>query len=144
MQDLGGPMDNATSDAKFNRYALAWKVGGLSRWLIEIKGGPYIGYCGVLPARSDHPLGEHFEIGWRLVRFAWGQGYATESSKAALADAFARSRVPEVLAYTAPDNLRSQAVMERLKLQRDPSRDFSVPYSRGVGIWRGLVWVARP
>jgi hypothetical protein len=50
---------------------------------------------------------------------------------------FARGLASEVLSYTAPDNLRSQAVMARLSLDRDPGRDFT---SDG---WRGLVWVAR-
>jgi RimJ/RimL family protein N-acetyltransferase len=45
-----------------------------------------------------------------------------------------------VLAYTAIDNLRSQAVMERLGLRRDPMLDFDVLYDDVP--WHGLVWVA--
>jgi RimJ/RimL family protein N-acetyltransferase len=48
----------------------------------------------------------------------------------------------EVIAYTARDNLRSQAVMNRLSLRRDPSRDFTADYD-AIKAWRGLVWVAR-
>ncbi len=76
------------------------------------------------------------------MRNAWGRGYATEATQAALNDAFIRSGLDEVVAYTAPDNLRSQAVMTRLQLQRDPSRDFTANYE-GIGAWHGLVWVAR-
>jgi len=47
----------------------------------------------------------------------------------------------EVIAYTARDNLRSQAVMVRLHMQRDPSRDFIADYDNNKG-WRGLVWIA--
>jgi RimJ/RimL family protein N-acetyltransferase len=44
----------------------------------------------------------------------------------------------EVIAYTAADNLRSQAVMTRLQMRRDPSRDFVMDYAANKG-WRGLV-----
>ena len=46
--------------------------------------GIFLGYTGFMPAHSSHPLGPHVEIGWRLVREAWGRGQA----KAALGDAF--------------------------------------------------------
>jgi RimJ/RimL family protein N-acetyltransferase len=91
-----------------------------------------------VPARPGHPLGPHIEIGWRLVRAAWGKGYATEAARAVLEDAFGRLGVREVLAYTAADNARSQAVMARLGMQRDPSRDFDTLY--GDRPWHGLVW----
>ena len=73
------------------------------------------------------------------MRHAWGRGFATEASRAALADAFRHHKLTEVLAYAAPDNIRSQAVMTRLGLRRDPSRDFSACYG-DVGSWSGLVW----
>jgi len=100
-----------------------------------------LGYCGVMPGYPGHPLGTHHEIGWRLVRAAWGHGYATEAARAALADVFQRIGLLEVLAYTTAENARSQAVMARLALKRDPARDF-VAVSDPVGEWRGLVWVA--
>jgi len=101
-----------------------------------------LGYAGVMPSGPDHPLGLHFEIGWRLMRNAWGHGYATEAARAVLDDAFGRVGLREVVAYTAPDNRRSQAVMDRLRLQRVPPRDFTFDY--GGGPWSGLVWVAHP
>jgi RimJ/RimL family protein N-acetyltransferase len=143
MHDLGGPIDVTESDAKFDRYADALQRHGFGRWLVESHAGNFVGYTGVLKAHNpNHPLGEHFEIGWRLIRSAWGNGYATEAAKAALEDSFTRVGLPEVLAYTAPENARSRAVMGRLALKRDPSRDFTAQYDKGV--WRGLVWFARP
>jgi RimJ/RimL family protein N-acetyltransferase len=91
---------------------------------------------------TDHPLGSHVDIGWRLIRSAWGRGYATEAASVAPQDAFVRVGHREVLSYTSPDNLRSQALMARLGLQRDTSRDFTI--SSRNGTWHGLVWVARP
>ena len=142
MADLGGPFDRAASDAKLDRYAEAYASHGLSRWAVEGMDGAFLGYAGVVPRRiHGHPLGPHFEIGWRFVRRAWGHGYATESAKAALADAFKYGGVDEIFSYTDAQNLRSQAVMGRLGLKRDPTRDFVADY--GKGPWRGIVWVAQ-
>jgi RimJ/RimL family protein N-acetyltransferase len=142
MQDYGGPISRRESDAKLDRYVAAYHQHGFCRWAIEGREGAVLGYAGIMPSRRDHPIGSHLEIGWRLMRQAWGHGYATEAARAALNDGFARMRFAEVVAYTAPDNLRSQAVMNRLPMRRDPSRDFTADYD-AIKAWRGLVWVAR-
>jgi RimJ/RimL family protein N-acetyltransferase len=141
MHDLGGPLSRDDSDAKLDRYLGAWKGHGYGRWLVETIGGEFLGYCGVIRIHEDHPLGVHDEIGWRLTRKAWGHGYATEAARAALIDVFRRVRLIEVLAYTDAQNMRSQAVMRRLGLRRDTSRDFAI-HSDRLGTWRGLVWMA--
>jgi ribosomal-protein-alanine N-acetyltransferase len=41
--------------------------------------------------------------------------------------AFEDLRLPELIAYTARDNLPSRRVMERLGMTRDPTEDFSHP-----------------
>ena len=140
MADLGGPLDGAASDAKFARYRAAAAAHGISRWAIE-DSGTLLGYAGVMfRADEKHPLGAHHEVGWRLARHAWGRGFATESAAAALADALGRG-VGTILSYTARDNLRSQAVMVRLGLVREPALDFTADYGRGA--WHGLVWAVR-
>lgn len=142
MADLGGPFDRAASDGKLERYRAAYLEHGISRWAVEDADGHFVGYAGVMPRpASDHPLGPHHEIGWRFARSVWGRGYATESAGAALKHAFACCGLREIVSYTSADNLRSQAIMKRLKLQRDESRDFVADY--GLGPWWGLVWFAR-
>jgi RimJ/RimL family protein N-acetyltransferase len=140
--DLGGPLDRATSDAKLDRYIASFERHGFCRWAIEDLNGNFLGYAGVMPSRPHHPLGPHAEIGWRLMRSAWGHGYATEAASACLKDVFERVRLKEVLTYTSADNFRSQAVMARLNLQRKPSLDYSEP--QGAEMWHGMVWAARP
>jgi len=140
--DLGRPLDRSQSDAKLDRYVATFERHGFCRWALQDSQQHFLGYAGVMPSPPDHPLGPHAEIGWRLARPAWGQGYATEAAAAALLDAFTRIGLGEVLAYTSHDNVRSQAVMQRLGLQRDPARDFSHVYDGRP--WQGLVWGARP
>lgn len=142
MADLGGPIDRKASDSKLAHYRAAYLEHGISRWAVEDADGEFVGYAGVMsrPA-SDHPLGPHHEIGWRFARATWGRGYATESAAAALRHAFEHCGLREVVSYTSAENVRSQAVMARLGLERDASRDFVANYERGP--WRGLVWLAR-
>lgn len=139
-RDLGGPLARGDSDAKLARYLRTWETHGHGRWAVEDPDGRFVGYAGVQPSAAAHPLGPHAEVGWRLARHAWGRGYAAEAARAALDDFFARSASAEVLAYTAADNVRSQAVMARLGLRRDPARDFDIFH--GGRPWHGLVWVA--
>ncbi len=139
MADLGGPIDRSASDAKLDRYLMAFARHGFSRWAVTAPDGELLGYTGVMAEAAGHPLGAHAQVGWRFVRRAWGHGYATEATLVALDDAFGRAGLTEILAYTAADNVRSQAVMGRLGLRRDPSRDFTMDNG-----WRGMVWMARP
>lgn len=141
MDDMGGPVDRATSDAKFDRYLEVYEKYGHARWLVEDHEGRFLGYTGVMVRNDPHPLGFHREIGWRFVRQAWGQGFATEASKAALHDAMTRLKLPEVVSYTSPHNTRSQSVMAKLNLERDPSRDFVIDLEDKAH-WHAMVWVA--
>lgn len=141
MADLGGPYELDASHQKFDRYRDAWAAHGISRWAVADADGAFLGYAGVMLAGdAAHPLGSHYEIGWRFRRDIWGQGLASRSARHALQHAWATLSTDEILAYTAADNHRSQAVMARLGLARDAARDFTARYD--IGDWHGLVWRA--
>lgn len=89
--------------------------------------GTFIGFIGLNVPRFEAPFTPCVEISWRLVRSAWGQGYATEGAGAVLKYAFVALELPEVVAFTAEGNTRSRAVMERLGMTHDGSEDFDHP-----------------
>lgn len=86
-----------------------------------------IGMAGLSRFDADVPFAPCTEIGWRLEAAQWRQGYATEAARAWLAHAFDTLELDEVVSFAPRVNGPSLAVMQRLGLQRDPSRDFLHP-----------------
>jgi RimJ/RimL family protein N-acetyltransferase len=125
MADYGGPFAPEEAAARFARQLEAFARDGHGKWALRRKvDGAWLGYCGLNPIWPTLSLAPGLEIGWRLVRAAWGHGYVTEAARAALADIFARTDAAEAIAFTSATNARSQAVMRRLGMIRDEARDF--------------------
>lgn len=105
---------------------------GFGWWAAEVRGGaPFIGFIGL----SVPEFGAHFlppgktvvEVGWRLARKHWGRGYATEGARECLRFGFQDLGLEEIVSFTTTTNLKSQAVMQRLGMTRDPADDFDHP-----------------
>ena len=93
---------------------------GWGVWAAEEKASQtFVGFIGLHIPSEDLPFSPCVEIAWRLSRPCWGQGLATEGARAALAFAFTQLHLPEVVAFTAVRNTRSEQVMRRLGMQRD-------------------------
>ena len=56
-----------------------------------------------------------------------GRGYATEAATASLAYGFREAGLERIVAITTTRNGRSQAVMDRIGMVRDPDADFDHP-----------------
>jgi RimJ/RimL family protein N-acetyltransferase len=84
------------------------------------------------------------EILWRLVPQFWGRGFASEAAEAVLEMGFKTLAIPEVVAFTVLENVRSIGVMERLGMQRDLTGDFNHPAVEASRLKRHLLYRARP
>ena len=91
--------------------------------------GAFLGFVGLSRPRYATPLpfDPCVEIGWRLGRAAWGQGYATEAARAWIGFGFETLDLEEIVSFTAVLNERSQKVMQRLGMHRNPKDDFLHP-----------------
>ena len=139
MWDYGHVFTRAESDLRFERYSEAYRRLNYCRWAVTRRDdGLFLGHCGIMPNAIENPLGVVPEIGWRFIRSAWGNGYASEAARASLHDGFERCGLTEIWSYTASDNARSEAVMRRIGLQREASRDYCNPPDKH---W--IVYVAR-
>nr|WP_240896018.1 GNAT family N-acetyltransferase [Kineococcus siccus] len=76
--------------------------------------GEFLGFVGLHHMRW-YP--DDVEIGWRLARSAWGQGYATEAATAWVAYARDVLRLPRLISITVPGNTASTAVMRRIGMR---------------------------
>ncbi|MER5553578.1 GNAT family N-acetyltransferase [Streptomyces sp. NPDC002793] len=126
-QHLGGLLTREQSDASVARFQDDFDRRGYGWWAVQLRAtGEFIGFAGLDQVDDGMPF-SGVEIGWRLARPAWGQGYATEAASAGLAFGFKTLGLPEILAVTTATNVRSQAVMRRIGMTRDPADDFDDP-----------------
>jgi RimJ/RimL family protein N-acetyltransferase len=112
----GKPFSREDVWSRLLRYVGHWSVMGYGYWTIrEKRSGRFIGEIGFANYRRDiePPLGDTPEIGWALMPFAHGQGYATEAVRGALAWADATWPGAETVCIIAPDNIASRRVAEK-------------------------------
>ncbi|EHL99295.1 toxin-antitoxin system, toxin component, GNAT family [Acetobacteraceae bacterium AT-5844] len=124
MRYFAKPLDRAESDSFMDRINAHQQEHGFSFWAIERHAEPgIIGLCGLARIPWESHFTPAVEIGWRLARAHQRQGYAEEAARIALAHGFGPLQLPEIVAFTIPDNLRSWGLMERLGMARDGSFD---------------------
>jgi RimJ/RimL family protein N-acetyltransferase len=94
-----------------------WERLGFGEWAVEEKAsGRLIGQVGLHHQRDWTEEPAKVEVGWLLVRDAWGKGYATEAGAASLRDGFERVGLDRVISIALVENRRSVRVMERIGL----------------------------
>jgi RimJ/RimL family protein N-acetyltransferase len=148
MRHLDGPAGRAASDALIERLMEGAARHGHTCWALERKSdGAFIGFCGV--RRGGHagtPVPDELEIGWRLMRSAWGQGYAREAAQASLDWGWANTDEKRIVAWTVKANKASWGLMVRLGMTHRPELDFNHPaFEDGHPLHRHVVYaIARP
>lgn len=121
-------LSRAESDDLVERFEAAFDERGFAPWALEVKvTGSFIGYTGLMHQSFPAHFTPAVEVGWRLQRSAWGHGYASEAARAALDYGFDVLDLDEIVSMTAVSNTRSQRVMQRLGMTRDPADDFLHP-----------------
>jgi len=117
----------------------------LGFWAVErLADGAFLGFVGLNRIGHDIPLKGEWEVGWRLARHGWGQGYASEAARASLAHGFGAMGLARIVAYTASSNEPSLAVMRRIGMRPAAQEDFDHPLlPDGHALKRHVVWEAR-
>jgi ribosomal-protein-alanine N-acetyltransferase len=123
---LGGAKDRAAVESTLQSRALAYydQHPGLGMWAtIERASGRFVGFH-VL----NHIHGEpDIQVGYALVRDAWGQGYATEMTVRLMRYGFDERGLAQICAITNLDHVASQHVLLKAGLERRGERTFAHP-----------------
>jgi RimJ/RimL family protein N-acetyltransferase len=120
---LRGPMSRAESDELLTRIRAHWDEHGFGLYAVEVKtSGAFAGFTGLaIPSFLPEVL-PAVEVGWRLAREHWGNGYATEGARATLEHAFAGLGLRQVISIIDPANVASVRVAQRLGMERGRDR----------------------
>lgn len=121
MRHFPAPLDRAASDQLADHCDDCFEVlsaRGQPFGLAAVErreDGRFLGFVGLHRMRW-YP--DDVEIGWRLSRDAWGQGYATEAATVWLGYARDVLLLPRLISIVAPDNAASLAVTRKLGMTR--------------------------
>lgn len=111
MRHLGGPW---TPDRSWRSLAFLmgyWLLGKPGYWVVErLMTEEFLGIAGFY--EQEGGLG--CELTGRLVRAAWGQGYATEAGRALLRQAFTVWNLKGLISLNHPENHSSIRAVQRL------------------------------
>lgn len=112
-----------------------FKQNGFGLWAVEVD-GRFAGYVGLnfTGPNFTTSFAPCHEIGWRLAKWAWGQGYASEAAREALRIGFVDYGIDIIYSWTTLANRRSEAVMQRIGMVRRAELDFVHPGTPG---WHG-------
>jgi RimJ/RimL family protein N-acetyltransferase len=91
------------------------RFAGLGFWAaVEKSSGDFLGWFHFLPRHDARP--DEVELGYRLRRSAWGQGYGTEGARALIRKGLTEAGVQRLVAETMAVHRASRRVMEKAGL----------------------------
>jgi RimJ/RimL family protein N-acetyltransferase len=130
---IGGAQPRQVAWRGLTSMAGSWALMGFGMFsVIEKASGKWAGRLG--PWQPEGWPGT--EVGWGLLRSAWGKGYATEGATAAIDWAFDNLGWDEVIHCIDKDNSGSIRVAERLGSVRRGRTQLPPPYEdQSADVW---------
>lgn len=130
---IGGVQARAAAWRSLATMAGSWSLKGFGMFsMVEKATGRWVGRTG--PWQPEQWPGT--EVGWSVVRSAWGKGYAPEAAAASMDWAFDVLGWDEIIHCIDPANRPSQRVAEKLGARnRGPGRMPPPFENHPIDIW---------
>jgi RimJ/RimL family protein N-acetyltransferase len=111
----GSVRDVAQTEQDIERWEDEWDDEGFGLFAVELLGsGELAGFTGLSAPYFLPEVLPAVEIGWRLGRPFWGQGYASEAARAALEFALRDRGLDRLVSVSRVGNDASENVMRKL------------------------------
>lgn len=118
MEFFPRPYSTQESALQIERFRRMSEIHGYCPYAVDrLDTQELIGFIGFMHTDFPAPFTPCTEIGWRLDRAAWGQGYATEGAKSCLQYAWETLELEEIYSFTAVVNQRSERVMQKIGME---------------------------
>lgn len=126
MKFVNGPdQDMAATEVRLNRYlSYMSRNPGLGVFRVQLKDSAEAIGLGFLVHIEMKDENQKIEVGYRLDKKFWGQGYATEIGSCLMDYGFSKLKLNEVYATTHPDNIVSQKVLLKMGMKNLGDIDF--------------------
>ncbi|CAM1368445.1 GNAT family N-acetyltransferase [Tenacibaculum xiamenense] len=87
----------------------------------KLENGEFIGFIGIAEQTFESDFTPCVDIGWRLARTEWGQGFATEGAKRCLEYAFNEIGLRNIKSICPEINDKSESVMKKIGMKKTKS-----------------------
>ena len=109
-----------------------------------------IGFIGLAYQDYETEFTPATDIGWRLKKSSWGNGYATEGAIRCLEFAFNNLNLEKVISVCTEQNIKSESVMKKIgmkeigkfkhpKLKEYPEHENCICYEINKNVWQHRV-----
>ena len=127
MQYFPAIKNREQSDQNIDAFRDSLDQNGWGFWAAELRrSGEFIGFIGLKSQQTELPLSPCIEVGWRLRKQYWRQGYASEGALASLQFAFEQIAADQIVSVTPVLNLPSIGVMRKIGMI-DAEQNFDHP-----------------
>ena len=115
MRHFPAPLSLKETESFIEKITLELNSKPYGLWAVELN-TTFIGYVGLHEATFEAPFTPAVEIGWRIAKEHWRQGYAFEAAQTVLEYAKTLDLSP-IYSFTIPENLPSINLMKKLGMQ---------------------------
>ncbi len=119
MEYFPKPLTEKESSELIERFQKHFDKNGYTYFATEtLENEELIGFVGLAFQEYKSDFTPAIDIGWRLKKNAWGNGYATEGAKKCLEFAFSELNFEKIIATCTKKNSKSENVMKKIGMEK--------------------------